>query len=230
MVLLCIEQSNTIHHHMKPIRLAIADDNTFALKAIVEKLKGTPDIFVKLTAFDGVELLHALQRDAVMDVVLMDIQMPELNGIETTRQVKRLYPQLKVIMLTTFDDDEKIFESIMAGASGYLLKDEPEEKIINALHEAMQGGAAMSPGIALKALNLIRNPFTPGTTPTDFGLTKREVELLEQLKGGLSYEQAAVNLFISTGTVQKHIGNIYRKLQVNNKVEAVQKAMQHRIV
>lgn len=216
---------------MNVIRLAIAEDNTFALKAIVGKLKSAAGVSVKITAFDGAELLQALEKDSVIDVVLMDIQMPELNGIETTRQLKQKYPQLKVIMLTTFDDDEKIFESIMAGASGYLLKDESEKKIISALHEAMNGGAAMSPGIALKALNLIRNPFTVQTLKhDDFGLTKREIELLEQLKGGLSYEQVASNLFISIGTVQKHIGNVYRKLQVNNKVEAVQKAVQNRLV
>lgn len=215
---------------MNVIRLAIAEDNTFALKAIVDKLKNAEGISVKLTAFDGTELLQALENDSVVDVVLMDIQMPELNGIETTRQLKHKYPQLRVIMLTTFDDDEKIFESIMAGASGYLMKDEPAEKIIQALHEATEGGAAMSPGIALKALNLIRNPFDTSLKPADFGLTKREIELLEQLKNGLSYEQVATNLFISIGTVQKHIGNVYRKLQVNNKVEAVQKAMQHRLV
>lgn len=216
---------------MNVIRLAIAEDNTFALKAIVSKLKSAAEVSVKITAFDGAELLQALEKDSVIDVVLMDIQMPELNGIETTRQLKQKYPQIKVIMVTTFDDDEKIFESIMAGASGYLLKDESEEKIISALHEAINGGAAMSPGIALKALNLIRNPFSPSSiNHDDFGLTKREIELLEQLKGGLSYEQAASNLFISIGTVQKHIGNVYRKLQVNNKVEAVQKAVQNRIV
>ena len=88
----------------------------------------------------------------------------------------------------------------------------------------------MSPGIALKALNLIRNPISPGAKPADFGLTKREIQLLEQLKGGLSYEEIAENLVISLGTVQKHIGNVYRKLQVNNKVEAVQKAIRNRIV
>lgn len=215
---------------MTAIRLAIAEDNTFALKAIVDKLKNAGGISVKFTAFDGTELLQALENDSVVDVVLMDIQMPELNGIETTRQLKQKYPHVKVIMLTTFDDDEKIFESIMAGASGYLMKDESAEKIIQALKEATEGGAAMSPGIALKALNLIRNPFNTSVKPIDFGLTKREIELLEQLKSGLSYEQVASNLFISVGTVQKHIGNVYRKLQVNNKVEAVQKALQHRVI
>jgi DNA-binding NarL/FixJ family response regulator len=215
---------------MNVIRLAIADDNTFALKTIVNKLNTLPGFNVKTTAFDGAELLQHLDSDPVIDIVLMDIQMPGLDGIETTRQLKRKYPQIKVIMLTTFDDDEKIFQSIMAGASGYLLKDESEDKTVDALQQTMNGGAAMSPSIALKALNLIRNPYAPGKESTDFGLTKREIELLEQLKAGLSYEQIASNLFITLGTVQKHIGNIYRKLQVNNKVEAIQKATGGRIV
>lgn len=215
---------------MNVIRLAIAEDNTFALKAIVEKLKNVPFVNIKITAFDGNELLEALAKDAVVDIILMDIQMPELNGIEATRRVKQRYPQIKVVMLTTFDDDEKIFEAIMAGASGYLLKDEHAGQVVQALQQAMEGGAAMSPGIALKVLNLVRHPFSATVKPETFGLTKREIELLEQLKGGLSYEQIAANLFISVGTVQKHISNVYGKLQVNNKVEAVQKALQHRIV
>lgn len=209
-------------------RIAIAEDNTFALKAIVEKLRGAPEFVIKHTAFDGLELLQALKQDPVVDLVLMDIQMPELNGIETTRQLKQQFPQIKVVMLTTFDDDEKIFEAIMAGASGYLLKDEPQETVLRALRETLAGGAAMSPGIALKALNLMRNPIA--LPVHDFGLTKREIELLQQLKSGLSYEQVAGNLFISIGTVQKHISNIYGKLQVNNKVEAVQKAILNRLV
>lgn len=215
---------------MKTIRLAIAEDNTFALKAIIEKLKTMPGMVVKITAFDGVELLQALQKDPIIDIVLMDILMPELNGIETARQVKRQYPQMKVIMLTTFDDDEKIFESILAGASGYLLKDESAEKITAALQDAMEGGAVMSPAIALKTLNLIRNPLNTTVSQDDFGLTKREFELLQQLKSGLRYDQVAANLCISIGTVQKHITNIYGKLQVNNKVEAVQKATLHRLI
>ncbi len=210
-------------------RIAIAEDNAFAMKAIVEKLRDQKDFVIKHTAFDGAELLHLLQADAVTDLVLMDIQMPVMDGIATTRVLKQKYPHIKVVMLTTFDDDEKIFEAIMAGASGYLLKDEPRETIVRALHDTLNGGAAMSAGIALKTLNLLRNPLAAQPTH-NFGLTKREIELLQQLKGGLSYEQVAANLFISVGTVQKHIGNIYGKLQVNNKTEAVQKAVQNRLV
>lgn len=213
------------------IRLAIAEDNSFALKSILEKLSAYPEVRVKIKALHGRDLLQQLERDALVEVILMDIQMPEMDGIAATAQVRHRYPQIKVLMLTTFDDDEKIFEAIMAGANGYLLKEESAENIHNALLNTLEGGAAMSPGIALKALNLIRKPLTTGTGQVqDFGLTKREIELLEQLKNGLTYEQIAENLVISIGTVRKHIENVYRKLQVNNKMDAIQKASQNRLV
>ena len=214
---------------MTPIRIAIAEDNTFALKAIVEKLR-TSELTIKHMAFDGRELLQLLQQDAIVDVVLMDIQMPGLNGIETTRQLIQKYPHIKVIMLTTFDDDEKILEAIMAGASGYLLKEESAEMLTRSIKETSAGGASMSAAIAYKTLKMLRNPITHTNQKEDFGLTAREIELLEQLKSGLTYDQVAVNLFISSGTVRKHIQNIYGKLQVNNKTEAVQKAIQNRLV
>lgn len=211
------------------VRIAIAEDNSFALKSILDKVVSMEGVQLKYTTFNGQELLEKLEIDAVLDVILMDIQMPMLDGIETTKKVKQKYPQLKIIMLTTFDDDEKIFEAIMAGASGYLLKEETNTTIHKAILETLEGGAPMSPGIALKVLQLLRNPITT-TQQQNFGLTTREIELLEHLKSGLTYDQIAQNLFISSGTVRKHIENIYRKLQVNNKVEAVQKAVQHRLV
>ncbi|MDN4166482.1 response regulator transcription factor [Cytophagales bacterium LB-30] len=214
-----------------PLRIAIAEDNSFALKSILEKLSAFPEVLVKIKAPNGRDLLQQLEADALVELVLMDIQMPEMDGIEATAWVRHRYPQIKVIMLTTFDDDEKIFEAIMAGANGYLLKEESAELIVQALHMAVEGGAAMSPGIALKALNLIRNPLHGGAGKLqDFGLTKREMELLEQLKNGRTYEQIAENLIISIGTVRKHIENVYRKLQVNNKMDAIQKASQNRLL
>jgi len=212
------------------IRIAIAEDNSFALKSILDKLAPVAGFQVKYIAHDGEQLLDNLRKDTHIDVILMDIQMPVMDGIEATRRVKQKYSQVKVIMLTTFDDDEKIFRAIMAGASGYLLKEENAEVIKQAITESIEGGAPMSPGIALKVLQLIRNPLPEKTTHKDFGLTGRELELLEHLKNGLTYDQIAANLFISSGTVRKHIENIYRKLQVNNKIEAVQKATQHRLV
>ncbi len=211
------------------IHVGIAEDNQMALKAIIEKLSFYPALSIVIKAPNGRLLLEQLEKNPV-DIILMDLDMPLINGIEATKALKQKWPQIKVLVLTTFDDDEKIFEAIMAGASGYLLKEEPKETIYKALLETLEGGAAMSPIIAMKALNLIRNPFEPMLPKQDFGLSSREIELLEQLKAGLTYDQLAQNLCISVGTVRKHIENVYRKLQVNNKTNAVRVAIDHRLI
>lgn len=213
-----------------PIHIAIAEDNSFVRKATLQRLEPHTQIVVKYLANNGEELLQQLQKDARIDLVLMDLQMPNMNGIETTLQVKKLYPQIKVLVLTMFDDDEHLFNAIMAGASGYILKEDNSNQLFQSIMDTVTGGAAMSAGIALKTLNLIRNPLQPDIEINDYGLSKREIELLTQLKNGLTYEQIAANLFISYHTVRKHIENIYRKLHVNNKVDALHKASQNRLV
>lgn len=214
---------------MPHIHIAIAEDNQMALKAIEEKLAAYSDIVVRLKAING-KILNEQIDGAQIDLILMDIDMPLMNGIEATKEIKKRFPQIKVLVLTTFDDDEKIFDAIMAGASGYLLKEEPKENIYRAILETMEGGAAMSPIIAMKALNLIRMPIAAQFSKQDFGLSPREIELLEQLKNGLTYDQLAANMYISVGTVRKHIENVYRKLQVNNKTNAVKVAMDNRLI
>lgn len=213
------------------INIALAEDNSFALKAIIDKLRDYPDIKISVTARNGFELLEKLKGRAI-DVVLMDLEMPVLNGIEATFRLKKNNPKIKVIALTTFDDDDKIMNMIMAGASGYLLKEETKEVIHQAILEIVNNGASMSASIALKVINLLRtNPHTMATTVVKtFDITKREMEVLVQLRNGLTYEQIANNLFISTGTVRKHIEQIYRKLQVTNKVEAINLAIANRVI
>jgi DNA-binding NarL/FixJ family response regulator len=214
------------------IRVAIAEDNAFALNVILEKLASEPRISVCATANNGIELLERLSDSGRVDVILMDIEMPRQDGITTTQQVKQKFPHIKILMLTIFDDDERIFESIMAGADGYLLKEERAVKIIQCIHEVMEGGAGMSPAIAGRVLRLVQQggPSKRSTPAQSFDLTPRELEIIEQLKAGLSYEKIGENLFISYGTVRKHIENVYRKLQVHNKVEAVQKAIREKLV
>jgi DNA-binding NarL/FixJ family response regulator len=162
----------------------------------------------------------------------MDIEMPVLNGIETTQIVKQKYPQLKIIILTAFDNDEHIFNAIKAGADGYLLKEINPDVLYTGIKETLSGGAAMNPSIALKTLKLLRNPIDIQDLKDQLkiSLSKREVEVLEQLSKGLSYTAIADNLFLSPGTVRKHIENIYKKLQVHSKMEAVQKAKDHNII
>jgi DNA-binding NarL/FixJ family response regulator len=221
---------DTLNKRNMPINLAIAEDNSFALKACVDKLALFPQYKVVLKAFNGEELLANITKKPV-DLILMDVEMPGMGGIECTRKMSLLHPQMKILMLTTFDNDESVFNAIMAGASGYLLKEENAEALNHAILDTLGGGAAMSPGIALKVLKLLRNPQTqPQEELKDFGLTKREIELLEHLKQGLSYEMIAANLYISHGTVRKHIQNIYGKLQAGNKIEALRIATDNRLI
>ncbi len=214
------------------LKIAIVDDNSFLIHAIKEKLSFFEDITVKHTSLNGSELLSKLEDNHNVDLILMDIEMPVLNGIETTQVVKQKYPQIKIIMLTAFDNDENIFNAIKAGADGYLLKEINPKDLHDGIIETLNGGAAMNPSIALKTLKLLRNPLSIENEKDkeDISLSKREVEVLEQLSTGLSYTVIAENLFLSPSTVRKHIENIYKKLQVHSKIEAVQKAKRHNII
>ena len=214
------------------IKLAIIDDNSFLIKAIREKLSFFEDIQIKFSALNGAELLTKLGENHNLDVLLMDIEMPVLNGIEATAIIKQKYPQIKVIMLTAFDNDENIFNAIKAGADGYLLKEVNPTDLHQGIIETLNGGAAMNPSIALKTLKLLRNPidFDAKTEEEEIKLSIREIEVLEQLSKGLNYNQIADNLILSPSTVRKHIENIYTKLQVHNKLEAIQKAKSNKLI
>lgn len=216
----------------KTIKIGIIDDNSFLINAIKEKLSFFDDLQIRFSAIHGEDLLQKLAENHNVDVLLMDIEMPVLNGIEATKAVKSKYPQIKIIMLTVFDNDENIFNAIKAGADGYLLKEVDPKSLHQGIHETLNGGAAMNPSIALKTLKLLRNPieFDNTNEVEDITLSPREVEVLEQLSKGLSYTIIAENLFLSPSTVRKHIENIYTKLQVHSKLEAVQKAKQNKLI
>ena len=217
---------------MMKTTIAIVDDNSFLIKTVEEKLSFFKDLIVKFTASNGEELLDKLEHKQKPDLILMDIEMPVKNGIETTQIVKQNYPQIKIIMLTVFDNDENIFNAIKAGADGYLLKEINAGDLRSGIMETLNGGAAMNPSIALKTLKLLRNPLEINNISDKeiIKLTDREVDVLEQLSKGLSYNAIAENLILSTGTIRKHIENIYRKLQVHNKLEAVQKAKRNNLI
>ncbi|WP_442788039.1 response regulator [Flavobacterium sp. SUN052] len=213
------------------IKVAIVDDNTFLQKAIQDKLSFFEDIEVKFKANDGLDLLSKLEKNHNLDLILMDIEMPKLNGIEATEAVKNRYPQIKIIMLTVFDNDENIFNSIKAGADGYFLKEVNPEELFNGIQETLNGGAAMTPSIALKTLKLLREPIVfENVNKEEYNLTTREIEVLEHLSKGLKYNAIADNLFLSVGTIRKHVENIYTKLQVHNKLEAIQKAKNNNLI
>ncbi|MCO6499598.1 MAG: response regulator transcription factor [Vicingus serpentipes] len=215
------------------IKIAIAEDNIFLAKSIEEKISFFDDLKFKYRGANGNEFIGKLEQDHNIDVILMDIQMPEMNGIQTTEYVKNKYPHIKILMLTVFDDDDNIFNAIQAGADGYLLKETNPEELYKSIIDVMQGGAAMTPSVALKALNILRFPekiTSEKKQVEEIKLSKRETEILDQLSKGLNYQQIANNLFISPSTVRKHIENIYKKLQVHNKIEAIQKATKHNIL
>lgn len=214
------------------IRVAFAEDNNFLAISIKEKLKLFDEIEYKFNAVNGIDLLHKLSLDNEVDVILMDIEMPKMNGLEATEHVHEKYPDIKIIILTVFDDEEKIFKAVQSGAMGYLLKEETPDKIYEGIKIVMEGGATMSPMIAAKALSMMKNPhpIKVDKETESFSLSAREISVLENLGKGLNYNEIALILFISPVTVRKHIENIYRKLQVNNKVQAILKATKYRII
>ena len=212
------------------IDIVITDDNAALATQLEENISFAENINVLFTAINGQDLLDKLgSAKKLPQVILMDIEMPVMNGIEATAIVTK-ETQIKVLILTVFDTDEKVFEAIKAGAAGYLLKDSKAYKIVSAIEDVMMGGGPMSPHIAAKALILLREKTVSNETPQprDYNLSDRETELLKQLVKGLSYQQIADTLFISHGTVRKHVENIYSKLHIHNKVEAVNKATEHK--
>jgi len=214
------------------IKVALVDDNSFLRSTILEKLQFFDDVNCRFVAENGMDLLKKIVDNTTVELILMDIEMPQMNGIDATAEIKRLYPHIKVIMLTVFDNDENIFRSIKAGADGYLLKEITPDELYKAIIDTMNGGASMTPSIALKTLRMFRQPidFELEIENLDLKLTEREINVLEQLATGIKYEQIAANLFVSIGTIRKHVENIYSKLQVHNKLEAIQKAKSNKII
>ncbi|MCR9171571.1 MAG: response regulator transcription factor [bacterium] len=212
------------------VRIAIAEDNSFLAHGLIERLSGYNDLKIKHVAANGAILLNMLEQDKNVELILMDIQMPEMDGIEAVSEVKKKYPQVKIIMLTVMDDEESIFASIRNGADGYLLKDIDSDELYAGIQEIMDGGAPMSPSIALKTLKLLRQPLQNDVSSEKVELSPRETEVLVQLSKGLNYNEIADNLNISNGTVRKHVENTYRKLQVRNKVEAIDAAKRSRLI
>jgi DNA-binding NarL/FixJ family response regulator len=207
------------------MNIVITEDLPQLAQALKQKIELAVEFNVKHIAQNGLELISYLQKDHHVDVILMDINMPKMNGIEATKIVSERWPMISIVMCTVFDDEHYLFEAIMAGANGYLLKDEPPQKIHKSIYETLEGGVPMSSEIARKSLGLIRNgkPKKEPNLALTHNLTAREIEILQSLSKGLSYEQIANNLYISYGTVRKHIENCYRKLRVHSKIEAINK-------
>ncbi|MEE1884218.1 response regulator transcription factor [Pedobacter flavus] len=214
------------------IKIAIAEDNFYALKAIEEKLTVYADISIIYTAQNGVEFLELLAINNDLDLILMDIEMPIMNGIETVKKVKQQFSHIKIVIMTIYDDDDHIFNAIKAGADSYILKETKAEKVYETIIDTLNGGAVMSPSIAFKALQALkRSTVSISVKVSDSSeLTDREIEVLEYLREGYTNKRIAETLFISPFTVKRHIENIYRKLQVQNRVELVDKAKREGLI
>ena len=213
-----------------PISIAIVDDNAPLLNNLARNMAAFGEIAILFTASNGQQAVD-MARQQPPQVMLMDIDMPIMDGIRATALLHELLPDTKILMLTIFDRDDKLFEAIKAGASGYLLKDERPARLVVAIEDAVDGGAPMSPGIANRALAMLRRQVFTETqprqqlpAPESYLLTVREVEILEQLQLGLTTGQIASRLYISDRTVRKHVENIYEKLHVHSKYEAIQLA------
>ncbi|HRH59970.1 MAG TPA: response regulator transcription factor [Chitinophagaceae bacterium] len=210
-------------------RIAVFDDNDNRRDGLQMLISFTDGLMCCGCFPDCSNVLHDIETSKP-DVVLMDIDMPKVNGIEGVKIIRKKYPQLKILMQTVFEDDDKIFASICAGADGYILKKAPPHELVKAINEVLDGGAPMTPSIARQVLRLVNNQANKNLPSTDFKLTTREHEILSFLVQGLSYKMISQRCFISMPTVNSHIQNIYEKLQVHSVVEAVTKAIENRIV
>ncbi len=213
---------------MEKIKIALVEDSKLLLERLAEGFSLYDSFKVVGKYSNGKSIIDSLEKskhENLPDIILMDIEMPKKNGIEATLEIKEKYPEIDIMMLTVFEDDAKIFASIQAGASGYMLKDEPFEVILDAVHELHNGGAPISQSIARKVLSLIKPNHEENKNNSfihpELVLSKRELELLNGLVNGGSYITIANDLFISPHTVKTHIKNIYKKLHVHNRAEAV---------
>jgi DNA-binding NarL/FixJ family response regulator len=207
-------------------RLLLFEDNNdlrHSLKTLLNSVEG----YEVVGDFDNCEQAASLTLQLLPDVVIMDIDLPKINGIEGLRVIKEQRPETAIIMHTVFEDDQRLFESLCAGASGYILKNSSIILLLQAVEDVQHGGAPMSPSIARRVLQSFQQRTT---AKNKYGLSEREQEVLKYLTKGYSYKMIAAACFISLSTVQAHIKNIYTKLHVNCGREAVVKALSEMIV
>ena len=210
------------------IRVTLFEDNKSLRFGLYQLINGSEGFKCAGAFEDCVNLLKDIE-DTKPNVVLMDIQMPGINGIEAVRILREKYPDLKILMQTIFEDNEKIFQSILAGASGYILKNTSPSRFLDYIKETFEGGAPMSPSVATKVLKMVAGQ--PSSIQKEsFNLSGREKEILSCLVNGMSYKLIADACFISIDTVRGHIRNIYEKLHVHSKGEAVATAIKKNII
>lgn len=210
-----------------PVNIIIYEDNTNLRESLRSLLALTGEYNVMASYPDCMQVTEQVQS-LVPDVVLMDIDMPGINGIEAVRKIRAFDKEVQIIMLTVFDDNSHVFDAMYAGANGYLLKKYVSDKLIHSIREVLDGGAPMSPTIARMIINNMQQPVQ--VSNNDYQLTNREKEILQLLSKGNSFKMIAAELTISLDTVRTHIKRIYDKLHVRSQIEAVSKAINEKLV
>ncbi len=213
---------------MSSIRVAIFEDSKHLRESLYYLINGTEGFTCCGTFPDGNDLVFQLKK-SMPDVVLMDIEMPGINGIEAVKIIKKQFPTVHVLMQTVFHDDDNIFNAICSGASGYILKTTSPAGYIEAIKDVYNGGSPMTGSIARRVLELFQKNITPAAN-TDYQLTPKEKEILQQLVKGKSFKMIADAIGTTYETVRTHMKNIYAKLHVNSNTEAVSKALHEKIV
>ncbi len=204
------------------IRVLVVEDQTRILKSQLKLLESSPELEIVGTALSGETALEEVPR-LLPDVLLLDLGLPGLSGIDVTREVKAKWPGVEILIFTIFDEEDKVLEAVKAGASGYLLKGAPTDKIVEAIKEVKAGGSVIQPNLARRLLRHFRVDAAPAP-PTEAGarpLSDRETEILQLIAKGISNSEAARLLGLSKATVRTHLEHIYEKLEVTNRVEAV---------
>ncbi len=206
----------------------IIEDNELLRDSLKEAINKSNSIVCNYGFSSGEAALEFIQKDELVpDIILLDIGLPGMNGIELIPELRKLSPASKIIIITVHDDDEKVFNAICAGASGYLLKDMSSDKIVESINEVMNGGAPMNSHIASKVLNMFRDQ---NIKSDGYDLSAREKEILSLLVDGLSKKQIAEKIFLSHHTVDSHLRNIYTKLEVHSRSSAITKAIREKLI
>ncbi len=216
------------------ISVAIVDDKEINRKTVIQKLSNYKEVEILLEANNGKDFIEQLKAlNKLPDIVLMDIDMPVMDGIEAIKQCSMICPSLKFIILTVFEDTERIFDAIKAGANGYLLKEDKAIEIMDAITNVVEyNGIPMSPVIARKAMDLMlgNNKTQSKQADSSLGLTSREIDILKELAGGATYNAIGEKLFISPLTVRKHVANLYEKLHVSSRIQIVSIAQKNNLI